>query len=256
MSDERHVDAEGEIRAALCLDPQNAELHVNLGRALARKGDHEGALAEYREALRLNPKNGDVCKLVFSELIIEGYAEEAMVMSREEGAHCYLGLYLREKGDSDAAIAEFREALRLNPGNIRLHYYLGAVLGEKGDLDGAIAEYREAIRLNPKEYDAHGAVGEALASKGDWDGAITEYCEALLLNPKSGSAHFNLGLALGQKRRLGRGHRGIPQGRAPESEPCRRPFPAWLRVSANPQVPESLARIPGGLHARPQERGL
>ena len=55
----------------------------------------------------------------------------------------------RNKGDLDGAIAEYREALRLNPNDDEAHFNLGVALGKKGDWDGAIAEYREALRLNP-----------------------------------------------------------------------------------------------------------
>ena len=44
----------------------------------------------------------------------------------------------------------------------------------KGDMDGAIAEYREALRLNPNNDMAHYNLGLALEHKGDWDGAMAE----------------------------------------------------------------------------------
>lgn len=44
-----------EAREALRLDPNYAEAHGNLGNALYNKGDWDGALAEYREVLRVNP---------------------------------------------------------------------------------------------------------------------------------------------------------------------------------------------------------
>ena len=41
-------------------------------------------------------------------------------------------------------------------------------------MDGAVAEYREALRLNPNNAAAHNNLGAALGEKGDWDGAIAE----------------------------------------------------------------------------------
>ena len=56
--EKRYADAEAEIRAAIRLDPQNAELHVGLGETLGSKNsDWDGEVAEYREALRLDPNN-------------------------------------------------------------------------------------------------------------------------------------------------------------------------------------------------------
>jgi tetratricopeptide (TPR) repeat protein len=63
-------------------------------------------------------------------------------------------------------------AKSLQPGDAAAHYNLGVALSNKGDLDGAIAEWREALRLNPNYGDAHYNLGVALWHKGDWDGAI------------------------------------------------------------------------------------
>ena len=57
---------------------------------------------------------------------------------------------LRAKGDLDGAIAEYREALRLNPNNALAHNGLGFALEKKGDLRGALEEYRAATALDPK----------------------------------------------------------------------------------------------------------
>jgi len=44
----QYADAEGEYRPAVRLDPQDAELHAVLG----NKGNWDGTIPEYREALR------------------------------------------------------------------------------------------------------------------------------------------------------------------------------------------------------------
>jgi tetratricopeptide (TPR) repeat protein len=109
------------------------------------------------------------------------------------------GVALENKGDWDGAIAEYREAIRLNPNSDLAHTHLGFALWEKGDWDGAMAEYREVLRLNPHDDAAHNNLGAALWQKGDTDGAMAEYREALLLNSSVAAAHYNLGLALGRK---------------------------------------------------------
>ena len=141
------------------VNPNNDNVHVNLGLALDNKGDLEAAIGEYREALRLNPNN-DI-------------------------AHYNLGLALDDKGDVEGAVGEYREALRLNPGNENAHVNLGSALYKKGNVDGAIAEYREGLRLNPENDSAHYNLGIAPGAKGTFEGAITETCAALRLDPKN-----------------------------------------------------------------------
>jgi Flp pilus assembly protein TadD len=96
-------------------------------------------------------------------------------------------------------MAEYGEALRLNPNDAHTHWGLGLVHEETGDWDGAIVEYREALRLEPNDDSARYGLGHALRQKGDWDGVIAEYREVLRLNPNDDAAHYWLGAALEQK---------------------------------------------------------
>jgi len=111
-------------------------------------------------------------------------------------AHCHLGNALSSKGDLDAAIKEYHEALKIEPKDWAAHNNLGLALERKGDLPAAIKEYREASRLEPDFWGAHINLGLALARKGDLPAAIKEYGEALRLNPNYVAAHNNLGFAL------------------------------------------------------------
>jgi len=63
------------------------------------------------------------------------------------------------------------------------HYHLSDTLREKGDLDGAIAEYRTAISQQPNFPEAHANLGVALKAKGDMDGAIAEWGTAIRQRP-------------------------------------------------------------------------
>jgi tetratricopeptide (TPR) repeat protein len=60
----------------------------------------------------------------------------------------------------------------------------GFVWHDKGDLDRAIADYSEAIRLDPKQANAYRNRGNALREKGDLDRAIADLNEAIRLDPK------------------------------------------------------------------------
>ncbi len=65
-----------------------------------------------------------------------------------------MGVALAGKGEVDGAIAETREAVRLNPQSSEQHYFLGRMLELKGDLRGALGEIRAASELdrNNPEY--------------------------------------------------------------------------------------------------------
>jgi Flp pilus assembly protein TadD len=84
--------------------------------------------------------------------------------------HKGLGQALLGKGQLDEAIAEYREAVRLNERDPLAHYDLAVALCTKGDVGAAIAEYHEAIRLKKDYLQAHNNLGSILRDKGKTEG--------------------------------------------------------------------------------------
>jgi hypothetical protein len=83
--------------------------------------------------------------------------------------------------------------------NYLCHYNFGMALKEKGDLDGAIRQYRMAISLNNKNASIHNNLAVALISKGDFQNALTELGTAINLKPDYAGAYNNTGMILYQQ---------------------------------------------------------
>ena len=109
-----------------------------------------------------------VVVLALSVVLTPAWAEEAERYNREGVVHF-------NKGDYDAALASFKEAIRLNPDLFLAHFNLGVTYGKKGQLDASTASFKEAIRLEPDVASGHFALGEAYAKKGDRGKALAEY---------------------------------------------------------------------------------
>src|SRR5262249_22119562 len=86
--------------------------------------------------------------------------------------HYGLGTVLHAKQEYDAAIAAFREALRLDPKYAKAHYNLGNVLRDKKDYGAAIAAYKEAIRLDPDYAEATCNLGHVFRDQGRFEEAV------------------------------------------------------------------------------------
>ncbi len=127
------------------------------------------------------------------------YDEALRVNPAYPEAHNNLGTALDAiPGRADEAIAHYREAVRLRPDYGEAHYNLGnALMMTPGGSSEAIAEYEEAVRLIPDFAEAHNNLGTALETiPGRREEAIAHYREAMRLEPESAAPHFNLGCAL------------------------------------------------------------
>lgn len=99
------------------------------------------------------------------------------------------------KGDSDRAIQDYNEAIRLKPNEANDYVGRATAYGLKGDFDRVIKDSDEAIRLNPQAATAYVDRGVAYATKGDYDRAIRDYDEAIRLSPNGALAYYSRGNA-------------------------------------------------------------
>jgi Flp pilus assembly protein TadD len=79
----------------------------------------------------------------------------------------------------DKAIADFNEAIRLDPEGSSGYYSRGLCYEAKGDYDRAIEDFNEAIRRSPDNPSDYESRGETYLKKGDYDKAIEDFNEAI-----------------------------------------------------------------------------
>jgi len=164
-----YTDQETFYRTIIGRNPKSWMAYNNLGDLMYASGRNEEALAQYQNALGLNPNSQ---------------------------AHYNVGIVLAAEGRTAEAVAQFDEALRLNPDDPNIFYNRAVAEARLGRLPGAIADYEAALRLEPDFPEAHSGLGFTLTYMGRLPEAISQCVQALRLNPDYRDARFNLGFAL------------------------------------------------------------
>ena len=159
-------NSETLFRHAIEVTKNNYMAHNNLGVVLSDKGDAEGAIREYQEALRINP--------MF-------YL-----------AHFNLGLAYTKKGEANRAIEYYVKGLQINPNYTKVHNDLGALLVMTGQTDEAIIQYDKSLRLDPYQPTVYNNLGNTYIHKADLKKAAECFKKAVQINPDYIEAHRNL----------------------------------------------------------------
>jgi tetratricopeptide (TPR) repeat protein len=188
---------------ALRLDARRAEAHNNLGNAFLDLNQPGEAALCYRATLALKPDDAQVLCNLGNALRQTGQIEEAMTCTQRaialapalSMAHNNLGLLLATRAQR-AAVASYREALRLNPGYVEALNNLGNVLRELGERREALSLYQRAVQLDPSRTDSHCNLGYALLDARRVTEAVASFRGALALQANSVPVHLGLAAAL------------------------------------------------------------
>jgi tetratricopeptide (TPR) repeat protein len=137
--------------------PENARAHTNLGIALAESGRIADAVAQYQEAIRIEPAI--------------------------PAAQLNLCNALTRLGRPAEALPHGEAAVRMDPGNANAHVDLGLALVALGRAAEALPHYAEALRLQPQAADVPADLGVALVRLGRGAEAVAHFEAALRLDP-------------------------------------------------------------------------
>lgn len=96
--------------------------HFEKGVQLSLKGQHDEAIKEYEETIKINPKSAE--------------------------AYNNLGFAYFDKGDADKAIEAQKKALEITPGLANGFYGLAMAYEKKGDKANAISNWKEFAKLS------------------------------------------------------------------------------------------------------------
>jgi tetratricopeptide (TPR) repeat protein len=141
----------------IALDPENAVAN-DRGMAYSAKGDYDRAIADYDQAIALDPKYA----VAYND-------------------RCWARMAIGR--DVQAALSDCNESLRINPNDVNTLDSRGFVNLKLGQLNDAIADFTAALEYNPKIPTS--LYGRALAErkKGDEQSAAADMGAAKAIEP-------------------------------------------------------------------------
>jgi serine/threonine-protein kinase len=181
----RQFDEAAKSLAGVGLPSGNDTALSNLALDYQFQNKPEEAIRLARELLHRHPDNFGYTDLLGGGLRLVGEFEESLEMIRSasrlasgplfrEYSPNAIGILLRLLGRHEEAIAEYREALRINPMSDVTNSNLAEALWEIGSRDEAIALLRKQLAVRPKSGVYRGQLGEFLFQQGQFGEGLAE----------------------------------------------------------------------------------
>jgi Flp pilus assembly protein TadD len=183
---EDYYQAVGRLRAAVELDPNDAEAAATLGAALARTG--RGAEGEeYLRRASEGPPKDPKLEATLGDLY---YRQKRFVEARHhysraletglENASVYARMAEIDMGNRDypAAQVEIQKALDLDSQSFEARKALGNLHHLTSNLPQAEEQYRKALEIRPDDAETRAQLGLVLEKMNEFDAAETELIKA------------------------------------------------------------------------------
>ena len=158
------------------------------GNEALQRNDFDDAISNFREVIAIDKENSILMSSDGTLLPVYAPLKDEHDRPIVLDAHIGLAHALTRKAQQlsssaglDEAETAYGAALKIQP-TAALHIEFGKLLFSDGKLAGAIAEYQEAIRLDPRSRDADLNLGSAFAKGGDIRDALATYdsaCESI-----------------------------------------------------------------------------
>jgi tetratricopeptide (TPR) repeat protein len=191
------------LREAVEREPENAEAHALLAKALSLSGEPNLALISYQRALHLQPTRtdwslglGQVClQLNRADIAVAALQQALQHAPNDPAVHfAFTEAYTRNQLWPDAARAA-EAALKLDPDNVKLYAMLAQANGNLGQLGRAAQTWEKAIRLDPRDTELKLYYARALLALDRIEEARSVLGHALAIAPDSAEVHIAAGKA-------------------------------------------------------------
>lgn len=173
-------------RQILLLNAESAEADMLAGEALDEMKDAQGAIQQFRAAVKADSKMPDVHfglgYLLWGKRQYQDAIPELQAELENNPKHAQAMTYLADcnvhLGHPDVAAPLLERAIAIDPGIELAHLDLGSIDADAGRLDDALREFNAAAKLAPNDVDVHWRLGRLYRTMGKKDLAKAELDKA------------------------------------------------------------------------------
>ena len=153
---------------AIAFGPENTSAYANRGNIYLQQSQWDKALADYDQALEMNPKLSG--RIYYNR-----------------------GSIYDMRGKFDQALADYNMAIELKSHFYPAYFQRGNLhLRQRNWLD-AVEDFEQVIELEPDKDQAYFAAGFGYLNMREWDKALEKYNQGIIINPHDGDAYFGRG---------------------------------------------------------------
>jgi tetratricopeptide (TPR) repeat protein len=181
---------------AIKIDPNNANAYNNRANAYEKLGDTDKAIADYTQAIKIDPNNANAYNnrgnslyyLGVYNTAIDDWTQAIKIDPNYAKAYNNRGnayAKLNNDGNNDQENADYSVVEK----------HLQALRNNTGSYSKAIADYNQAIKIDPNNANAYNSRGYAYVELGDYKKALADLDRSLKLDPNFAYAYHSRGKA-------------------------------------------------------------
>lgn len=203
------------LAEAASLNPDHYNSRYNLGIALSQLGDLQGAKEQFEKALALGAQEPQIrfeyantlrklgeTKLAAEQLALYQKAQKDMAARTEAASKSAQAARELTSGNTEKAVALYREAVVAQPENAAINFKLSVALDKLGDRDGEIEVLKRTVQIDPTMAIAHYQLGYLASVRGDFVLAEEQYRDAARAAPEYTEAWIGLAATLATESRF------------------------------------------------------
>jgi len=167
----------------LNLNAESAEADMLAGEALDQMQNHQGAMDEFRAAVKANPKAPNAhfglgyllwTQNQFEEAATEFQAELTNVPESAQALAFWADADIH-LGKTEEALPLAEKAVQIDSTIARAHIDLGVLYADSGRQNDAVKEFKAAIKLSPNDQDPHWRLARLYQAMGKHEEAKAEF---------------------------------------------------------------------------------